>query len=748
MNDLAELKIVRLLTGISKTFGCSPNGKFREIEPPRSWLKPSEQGLQIHPKELSWLDQLLEGGFVLPIAERNDKAEASNRALTVLLTGGAGTGKSSLALELCWRWTQLFQPSLNQGGLSSLYLTSETNAAWALQKAKDMGWSMGPGEPERIFVPGYAKNNPDAIRNPNYIVRIATNHLLQNFLKENINKSITQPLEFLSHALAAKLGLSVEDFRDIVHELPTKYNISMVRDAIKKEKFDVLVVDSLNSIASERERDLLFERFSQLANSNLKLIIIILESDSGKDDYWKYLVDVVLRLDVKTVGEYLTRNIEVVKARYQAHAWGTHQLKFCAKGKSFEDLQKEIDKQAEIITEKSEEKRSKEEILFDLQSKLVAERRRAHPYREIGGVFIYPSIPYHLSLYKRHAPDPEKIKHRYSTSIIELDDILMGKGIQDETGGFPRGRCTGFVGKRGGHKSHLAYLTILNHISNKQEQNAALVVSLRDDEEMARRTMEKILSTELDKTPNRICNLSDLEKNDKLEIMFFPPGHIRPEEFYHRIFVSIHRLRCKHDNVFLLFNSLDQLSSRFPLCAREQTFIPGIIETLMAECVSSIFIGVEEEGQPEQQYGLLSMADALITFQRWRIGRQDVLSHMKAAVDYYSEYRIGTHSESSSPQKAFEFFAKEAPKYFPAHPNPVVIDITRFSGGQAAQIGGMLELVDKENLPQCNKFHSVGKAVYGKEEGLCFIPFNKEIRRRSDPPIELSNQPIQVKIVE
>ena len=44
------------------------------------------------------------------------------------------------------------------------------------------------------------------------------------------------------------------------------------------------------------------------------------------------------------------------------------------------------------------------------------------------------------------------------------------------------------------------------------------------------------------------------------------PGYITPEEFFHRLMLSA---AAKGDNahVTLLFNSLDQLSSRFPLCA-------------------------------------------------------------------------------------------------------------------------------------------------------------------------------------
>ena len=62
--------------------------------------------------------------------------------------------------------------------------------------------------------------------------------------------------------------------------------------------------------------------------------------------------------------------------------------------------------------------------------------------------------------------------------------------------------------------------------------------------------------------------------------------------------------------------------------AEETIFIPGMIETLNAENVTSIFIGVQEPGQPPEKYGLLSMADLIIKSNKKSFSRKDYIGHI------------------------------------------------------------------------------------------------------------------------
>ena len=158
--------------------------------------------------------------------------------------------------------------------------------------------------------------------------------------------------------------------------------------------------------------------------------------------------------------------------------------------------------------------------------------RYSHPYRENGGLFIYPSIHYYLSRYKRIHSKEQNTTQGYAKAYPEELNSL----VSNMSGLIPEGRCTAFLGQRGGHKSHLGYLHLLNRMLNHRE--SAMVVSLRDDEAMTRQTMCNILAQEADLRkqalnimPPDYCNeVADiirwLEKEGRFEILYFHPGYI------------------------------------------------------------------------------------------------------------------------------------------------------------------------------------------------------------------------------
>ena len=106
-------------------------------------------------------------------------------------------------------------------------------------------------------------------------------------------------------------------------------------------------------------------------------------------EFWEYISDIIIRLDhtgpTSPAEGYMLRTIEVVKARYQHHAWGPHQLKL------YEPY--------DITPEEAELDEN-----GDQGEQYSDQLRRAHPFREQGGIFIYPSIHYLLSTYKRSDP--------------------------------------------------------------------------------------------------------------------------------------------------------------------------------------------------------------------------------------------------------------------------------------------------------------------------------------------------------
>jgi hypothetical protein len=165
--------------------------------------------------------------------------------------------------------------------------------------------------------------------------------------------------------------------------------------------------------------------------------------------------------------------------------------------------------------------------------------------------------------------------------------------------------------------------------------------------------------------------------------------------------LSFQRLKdCGPGDITLLFNGLDQLPSRFPLCAKEEIFVPGMIETLCAEQITSIFIGVKEPGQPDEQYGLLSMADLLLSFTRHEFFQVDYLAHIDNTQAFSQRL---TQDELNGIKDTLG-----------EHTTPIVLRVQRSAGGQAAGAGGILELVEE---------NSSTKPLYGKN-GLHFTAFS------------------------
>ena len=98
---------------------------------------------------------------------------------------------------------------------------------------------------------------------------------------------------------------------------------------------------------------------------------------------------------------------------------------------------------------------------------------------------------------------------------------------------------------------------------------------------------------------------ASLVLSGRLEIAYYPPGFITPEEFFHRVGVSIARHRAAADADALLlvvFNSLNLLHSHFPLCAEHKVFIPAVVELLGHQGVTSFF--VTAKGGTADEYGL------------------------------------------------------------------------------------------------------------------------------------------------
>jgi len=223
----------------------------------------------------------------------------------------------------------------------------------------------------------------------------------------------------------------------------------------------------------------------------------------------------------------------------------------------------------------------------------------------------------------------------------------------------------------------------MKRIHESRGKETGIIISLRDDETMTKSHLTRILTEEYvaqidDGVQKRAKYEEDasneierLIKNNELEVLYFPPGYTTADEFFHRVFMSVYRQRNADRKITLLFNSLDQLSARFPLCEHQPIFIPGIIEALSGEGVTSIFISVNEPGQPLAHHGLLPMADLILSFDRYRVKQKD----------YYELHGKKDQNKQIQSEKLDSF--REC----------IFLEISRFAGGKQAGKKGLLELV-------------------------------------------------------
>jgi len=509
--------------------------------------------------EISLFDRLLGGGLEIPDVVIHSWIDEPNSCspIVLLISGPAGTGKTTLALELVYRLcSQGIKDPRNREAIHkfpSLYISSESPGCLLIEsKVSDLGWQRNrfheagiPYEPpldqdwQPVFVAGRDAPVFQAARNP------------------------------------------TEFFQRIVQYFEYPQLLETM-----KNRPGVIVLDSLNVLPpAERGKNYL-DLINILRGPFLLVVILDTASEETSDPFWSFGADTVIRLsqaerEDPRVGTYLLGEFRVGKARWQKHALGSHQVKIFGKNE-------------------------KDSVHEPPMRKNYPGTGHLPPFRKEGGIQLYQSVHRYLSDGQRKtakvvpgvAPALE-----FDLSPLPSLDTVIG-------GGFPKGRCTALVGDRGALKSHLAYLWLLSAASRSASE-PALLLSLRDDETEALSRLLAIYATEKPRLPGLLSPIDLIDKG-LLRVVHFRPGYIAPDEFMFRLWFHVNDFKPRR----VVIASLEQLDTLFPLCSVEPAFVPSILDVLGDSKITTVAIGVSGENQPPTQYGLLPQSSLILSFKR------------------------------------------------------------------------------------------------------------------------------------
>jgi hypothetical protein len=233
------------------------------------------------------LDQLLRGGFLIPKTSADPGTPHDLRAegLLVLIRGSAGTGKSTLAMQIARDAKLEVEPSAD---LYRHYCTLEQ------EKAK-VEWCGGIPFEKTVAV-----NCPEKV----------------NALPVGRIESLVPPLPFTEIA-------------DLIKSMHDGWESAVLNR--KKLGGAVIVLDDLSVMTRDERREVRFAQFAETLRQFPGLAVIVYEPCDGEAEILDHRADVVIELEkihLRRPVPYTIHRLHIRKTRYQQAVIGWHQYKF------------------------------------------------------------------------------------------------------------------------------------------------------------------------------------------------------------------------------------------------------------------------------------------------------------------------------------------------------------------------------------------------------------------------------------
>lgn len=489
-----------------------------------------------HDQELCWLDEMLgtssepgaskASGLFIPHGGNHE------RPYVLIVSGPPGSAKSTFALEVCYQLVE-------NGDGSALYVTTETSDEHILKKAQAFGWKQDVFATKHLDAHG----------------ELACSH-------ENGGKGKCLVHALVNPSQTAKAYTEGMDWATLLERLKKKGGMSP----------DILVIDSFNTVPGahsgpQTKGDTTSGNpVAQLIDfccsekqdvMRPRMLIVVLDVHGAKRDFvegFDYFADATVRFNLTLDDRGLaSRTMEISKIKTQKHAEGVHTIEIFENPSGYGE-------------------------------------RHGSPFMRRGGLFVYPSIQWYLSRVRKDGLLEANRRGQIPTNFVAIPEniqMLVNSSDVGAQGYYCPGHTISLVGRQSVLKTRFAYATLLKNVI--EANRVGLIVSLDADIKVVKRIMSDIVKAEFSGSlqgarPDDFVEA--LFHDDRLSFIHYEPAYISPGEFFHRVYVAFKRPRQGHRDQgplrdkkvgFVLVDGLDQVESKFPLCAKEPLFVSALV---------------------------------------------------------------------------------------------------------------------------------------------------------------------------